>query len=108
MTPPISLAEARAEALRGQGVKHYAIAVGPAAQHALLRGLSERGGYHEVPLSGDVITPYQEIGEDIAEAADICLPPPTATPPVTAVPSATDTPDTPRPADLFLPLLRDE
>ena len=76
------LAELAGLALRADGVRHYAIGVGFVTQHAVLRSLSEPGGYFELPFGGDVITPYAQIGGMVTALRSECSgePEPTATP----------------------------
>jgi hypothetical protein len=75
------LAELQGLALQRMGVRHYSIGVGFVTQHAVLRTLSEPGGYYEIPFGGDVITPYTQIGATISTLGQDCTPSsPTATP----------------------------
>lgn len=88
-------AEVRAEQLRGMGARHYNIGVGPIVQHATLRGIAEPGGYRDIPLGGDVITAYQELGAMFVPLGRDCVPVAELTPAATAAPTATPPPGEP-------------
>lgn len=98
-------AEVRAEQLRGMGARHYNIGVGPIVQHATLRGIAEPGGYRDIPLGGDVITAYQELGGLFVPLGRDCVPVAELTPRATPQPTATAEPGTPPPVfRAYLPM----
>lgn len=88
-------AEVRAEQLRGMGARHYNIGVGPIVQHATLRGIAEPGGYRDIPLGGDVITAYVELGAMFVPLGRDCVPVAELTPPAPPEPTATPEPGEP-------------
>jgi hypothetical protein len=92
------LARARAEALRSAyGAKHYHIAVGTIAQYALLRQISEPGGFWTLPFGGDVITPYTEFGVIAANIGFPAVCPGGSTPMPTVLPNETPPAASPTP-----------
>jgi uncharacterized protein YegL len=97
MMDALDYAEQIGFALRRQGVKHYAIGIGPLAQHSTLRAISEPGGYRDLRFGGSVIQSYTELGGLIVQVANTCAAP-TAVP--TAAPTATESP---RPNTIWLP-----
>ncbi|MFN2114973.1 MAG: VWA domain-containing protein [Anaerolineae bacterium] len=105
MMPSIEMAEQQARLLRQMGVLNYGIGIGDLAQHGLLRSVCEPGGYREIDFGGDVITPYEELGQIVGAMGGICLPESKLTPGIpdaTSEPAPTDTPV--RPIDrLYLP-----
>ncbi len=97
------LARARAQALRTEfGARHFAIAVGTIAQYALLRQISEPGGFWVLEFGGDLISAFEEAGAAIVALAEEMA---IATPTPAVPPTATPLPVTPRG---YLPVLRRE
>ncbi len=83
---------------------HYTIGVGPIVQHQLLRQVAEPGGYRAMPLGGDVIAAYVDLGTVWLPYGILC-PQPT---PNVPEPTATETPPTvvePKPNQILLPLI---
>ena len=104
----------RADQLRAQhDALHYTIGVGPIVQHALLRQIAEPGGYRSLPLGGDVILAYEELGEIWVPYGQLCpqkQPPPDPGEPTQVPPPdrPTATPSGPEGSILLLPMvLRD-
>lgn len=103
MMPAPNRAIEHAKSLRAKGFHHYTIGIGPIVQHGILRKVAEPGGYRSLPLGGDVIKAYEELGGIFTPLANVCPPTPgvpTLTPvlptlPPTAPPPPTSPPPTP-------------
>lgn len=103
-------AKMRADQLRSQnGSLNYTIGVGPIVQHALLRQIAEPGGYRSLPLGGDVIVAYQELGDIWVPYGALCPPDavPTAEPikPTAVPPPDRPTAEPPDPRRAILPMI---
>jgi hypothetical protein len=97
------LAVARATALRTDlGVRHYSIAMGTIAHFAMLRQISEPGGFWTLPFGGDLVSAYRKAGAAIVARS---LQTPEFVPTPYPNPSPTATPG-PLKARAYLPMLR--
>jgi len=88
MMPSLSLAEQQSRLLRAQGVVNYGVGIGDLAQHALLRSVTETGGYREIDFGGDVIGSLASLGAIVGEMGGQCVPEAKLTPSAPVTPTA--------------------